>query len=121
MILKRVYILIFLVSIAAKASFILLPMDENTTESLKAYGITFWCLEKTTKPAGYSTIVVVLSCYQMLQTYARNVKLEALALKCFQMVKLGFRGNFSPSQNMETVILEKHQNCSLYSKEATLG
>jgi hypothetical protein len=33
MILKRVlYILIFLVSIAAKASFILLPMDENTTE-----------------------------------------------------------------------------------------
>jgi hypothetical protein len=39
MILKRVlYILIFLVSIAAKASFILLPMDENTQQNhLKAY------------------------------------------------------------------------------------
>jgi hypothetical protein len=68
MILKVLYILIFLVSIAAKASFILLPMDENTQQNhLKAYGITFWCLEKTTKPAGYSTTVVVLSCYQMLR------------------------------------------------------
>jgi hypothetical protein len=74
MILKRV-LYFFSGLIAAKASFILLPMDENTQQNhLKAYGITFWCLEKTTKPAGYSTIVVVLSCYQMLQTYARNVK-----------------------------------------------
>jgi hypothetical protein len=35
MILKE-YSIFFLVSIAAKASFILLPMDENTTDHLKA-------------------------------------------------------------------------------------
>jgi hypothetical protein len=47
MILKRVlYILIFLVSIAAKASFILLPMDENTTESLKSVWYYFLVFRK---------------------------------------------------------------------------
>jgi hypothetical protein len=32
------------------ASFILVPMDENyAANHLKAYGITFWCLDKITK------------------------------------------------------------------------
>jgi hypothetical protein len=76
---------------SSKASFILLPMDENTQQNHLKRMVLLSVRKKTTKPAGYSTIVVVLSCYQMLQTYARNVKLEALALKCFQMVKkLGF-------------------------------
>jgi hypothetical protein len=61
---------------------------------------------RKTKPAGYST-TVVLSCYQMLQTYARNVRLEA-----FEVLSDGEEARIldeisSPSQNMETVILEK--------------
>jgi hypothetical protein len=91
MILKRVlYILIFLVSIAAKASFIL-PMDENNKNHLKAYGITFWCLEKNYKTSWLLNYRGGSFLLPDAQTYARNVKLEALALKCFQMVKkLGF-------------------------------
>jgi hypothetical protein len=90
MIPKRVlYILIFLVSIAAKF-FILLPMDENTQQNhLKAYWITFWCLEnyKASWLLNYRGGSFLLPDAPDI----RNVKLEALALKCFQMVKkLGF-------------------------------
>jgi hypothetical protein len=51
MILKRYFILfLFLLSLTAKASFILLPMDETTQKNhLKAYGITFWCLNNNYK------------------------------------------------------------------------
>ncbi|MBC7557211.1 MAG: asparagine synthetase B, partial [Chryseobacterium sp.] len=37
-------------SIASKASFILIPMDETSQKNhLKAYGITYWCLDKNYK------------------------------------------------------------------------
>jgi hypothetical protein len=49
-------------------------MDENTTE-FKSTLLVFVQNQLVTQ------LSVVLSCYQMLQTYARNVKLEALALK----------------------------------------
>jgi hypothetical protein len=63
---------------SSKASYSVANGRKHATESLKSVWDYFWCLEKT-KPAGYSTTVVVLSCYRTLQTYAR--KLEALALK----------------------------------------
>jgi hypothetical protein len=45
---------VFYLSCQQKLLLFLLPMDENTQrEHLKAYGITFWCLEKKiTKPVG---------------------------------------------------------------------
>ena len=44
------YILIFLLTITAKASFILLPMDETSQENhLKACGITYRCINKNYK------------------------------------------------------------------------
>ena len=39
-------LLLFLVVQTARASFILIPMDEKQTNHLKAYGITFWTLEQ---------------------------------------------------------------------------
>ena len=47
---KIIGLSIFLSVITAKASFLLVPMDESTQQNhLKAYGITFWCLEKNYK------------------------------------------------------------------------
>ena len=47
---KSLYILFFLVSFTIKANFILLPMDETTQKNhLKAYGITYWALDKQYK------------------------------------------------------------------------
>src|SRR5215217_6005625 len=45
-----IYTVFFLISLSAKASFVLLPMDETTQQNhLKAYGITYWCLNKDYK------------------------------------------------------------------------
>ena len=47
---KKILIVFLLISFSAKASFILLPMDETTQQNhLKAYGITYWCLDKKYK------------------------------------------------------------------------
>jgi hypothetical protein len=43
-------LLLFLISFSGKASYILLPMDETTQQNhLKAYGITYWCLDRSYK------------------------------------------------------------------------
>ena len=49
---RHLYILLFILlfSVPVSASYILIPMDaEGQTEHLKAYGITYWTLEKQLK------------------------------------------------------------------------
>ncbi len=47
---KSISILLIFFSFFAKANFILLPMDETTQKNhLKAYGITYWAIEKQYK------------------------------------------------------------------------
>jgi hypothetical protein len=119
MIPKRVlYILVFLVSIAAKASFILLPMDENTQQNhLKAYGITFWCLEKNYKASwllNYRGGSFLLPDAPEIrkECQIRGVSFEVLSdseeTRILDEIS-------SPSQNMETVILEKAPRIAVYT------
>jgi hypothetical protein len=119
MIAKRVlYILVFLVSIAAKASFILLPMDENTQQNhLKAYGITFWCLEKNYKASwllNYRGGSFLLPDAPEIrkECQIRGVSFEVLSdseeTRILDEIS-------SPSQNMETVILEKAPRIAVYT------
>jgi hypothetical protein len=90
MIPKEYYILIFLVSIAAKLLYSVANGRKHATESLKSVWDYFWCLEnyKASWLLNYRGGSFLLP---DAQTYARNVRLEALALKCFQMVKKDFR------------------------------
>ena len=119
MIAKRVlYILVFLVSIVAKASFILLPMDENTQQNhLKAYGITFWCLEKNYKASwllNYRGGSFLLPDAPEIrkECQIRGVSFEVLSdseeTRILDEIS-------SPSQNMETVILEKAPRIAVYT------
>ncbi|PKH68186.1 asparagine synthetase B [Flavobacterium sp. ALD4] len=119
MIAKRVlYILVFLVSIVAKASFILLPMDENTQQNhLKAYGITFWCLEKNYKASwllNYRGGSFLLPDAPEIrkECQIRGVSFEVLSdseeTRILDEIS-------SPSQNMETMILEKAPRIAVYT------
>ena len=114
------YISVFLLLIcgAAKANFILLPMDETTQQNhLKAYGITFWCLDKQYKASwllnyrGGSFLLpdapeIRKECqirgvsFEVLSDGEANVILDEIS---------------SPSQNMETVILEKAPKVAVYT------
>ncbi|TDE03247.1 asparagine synthetase B [Flavobacterium hiemivividum] len=119
MIPKRVlFILVFLVSIAAKASFILLPMDENTQKNhLKAYGITFWCLEKNYKASwllNYRGGSFLLPDAPEIrkECQIRGVSFEVLSDSEEAQI---LNEIASPSQNMESVILEKAPRIAVYT------
>jgi hypothetical protein len=38
--------ILFLISLSSFASYLLIPMDESQKNHLKAYGVTYWCLER---------------------------------------------------------------------------
>ena len=47
---RSLWIFILLLSFSVRGSFILVPMDETSQQNhLKAYGITYWCLDKNYK------------------------------------------------------------------------
>lgn len=116
---KRVLCFLFLlISIMAKASFILLPMDENTQKNhLKAYGITFWCLEKNYKASwllnyrgGSFLLPDVLEIRKECQIRGVSFVILSDAEQTNILNEIA-----SPSQNMEAVILEKAPRIAVYT------
>ena len=115
---KTVLLFLILISFSAKASFVLLPMDESTQQNhLKAYGITFWCLDKKYKASwllnyrGGSFLLpdapeIRKECqirgvsFEIISDSEANTILNEIA---------------SPSQNMETVVLEKAPKIAVYT------
>ncbi|UFH36889.1 asparagine synthetase B [Flavobacterium acetivorans] len=119
MMFKRVLCFLFLlISIMAKASFILLPMDENTQKNhLKAYGITFWCLEKNYKASwllnyrgGAFLLPDVLEIRKECQIRGVSFEILSDAEQTNILNEIA-----SPSQNMEAVILEKAPRIAVYT------
>jgi len=113
-----VYIFIFLFSFTAKASFILLPMDETTQQNhLKAYGITYWCLSKDYKASwllnyrGGSFLLPDVAEIRK-ECQIRGVSFEILSDSEEASI---LEEISSPSQNMESVILEKAPKIAVYT------
>ncbi|HMI08466.1 MAG TPA: hypothetical protein VK528_13030 [Flavobacterium sp.] len=115
---KIILIFILLVSFGAKANFILLPMDETTQQNhLKAYGITYWCLDKKFKASwllNYRGGSFLLPDAPEIrkECQIRGVSFEVLsdsqANEILDMIS-------SPSVNMETVVLEKAPKIAVYT------
>lgn len=112
------YILFLLLSFAAKASFILLPMDETTQKNhLKAYGITYWCLNKQYKASwllNYRGGSFLLPDAEEIrkECQIRGVSFELLSDAEANQILDEIS---SPSQNMETVVLEKAPKVAVYT------
>lgn len=115
---KFVFTILILISFSAKANFILLPMDESTQQNhLKAYGITYWCLEKNYKASwllNYRGGSFLLPNAEEIrkECQIRGVSFEVLSENEGASIlnEIG-----SPSQNMETVILEKAPKIAVYT------
>jgi len=115
---KLLYIFLFLISFSAKAAFILLPMDETTQKNhLKAYGITYWCLDKNYK----ASWLLNYRGGSFLLPDAPEIRKECqIRGVSFEILSDGEANNIldeiaSPSQNMETVILEKAPKIAVYT------
>ncbi|MGQ2985136.1 asparagine synthetase B [Flavobacterium sp.] len=119
MLFKRIYIvLLLLASMGMKASMILLPMDETTQQNhLKAYGITYWALDRSYK-------VNWLLNYRggsFLLPDADEIRRECqIRGVSFEVVSDSEANSIlddisSPSQNMENVVLEKAPKIAVYT------
>jgi hypothetical protein len=117
--LKKLFFSLFLLlSFSVKANFILLPMDETSQKNhLKAYGITYWALDKKYKASwllnyrGGSFLLPDASEIRK-ECQIRGVSFEVLsdAEADAMLAEIA-----SPSQNMETVVLEKAPKVAVYS------
>lgn len=100
------------------ANFILLPMDETTQKNhLKAYGITYWCLDKQYKASwllNYRGGSFLLPDAPEIrkECQIRGVSFEILSDSETNQI---LEEISSPSQNMETVILEKAPKIAVYT------
>ncbi|MBS7787401.1 asparagine synthetase B [Flavobacterium sp. CYK-55] len=105
-------------SFSARASFILLPMDEIAQKNhLKAYGITYWTLNKNYKASwllNYRGGSFLLPDAEEIrrECQIRGVSFELLSDAEAQQILDEIS---SPSQNMETVVLEKAPKVAVYT------
>jgi hypothetical protein len=110
--------LFLLITFSVKASFILLPMDETTQQNhLKAYGITYWCLDKKYKASwllNYRGGSFLLPDSEEIrkECQIRGVSFEVLSDSETNSILDEIS---SPSQNMENVILEKAPKVAVYT------
>lgn len=115
---KLLIILIILVSLSAKASFVLLPMDETTQKNhLKAYGITYWCLSKDYKASwllnyrgGSFLLPDALEIRKECQIRGVSFEIISDSEEATILDEIS-----SPSQNMEAVALEKAPKIAVYT------
>lgn len=115
---RLLFLVVVFLSIQAKASFILLPMDESSQKNhLKAYGITFWCIDKSYKASwllNYRGGSFLLPDAEEIrkECQIRGVSFEVISDNEQQTILNEIN---SPSQNMEAVLLEKAPKIAVYT------
>ena len=121
---KIVALLLFLfISANTFASYILIPMDaEGQKNHLKAYGVTYWTLEKQLKVKwllNYRGGSFLLPDAEDIQRECqiRGVSYEVISNSKAEEILVLIS---SPSQNMEAVVLEKAPKIAVYSPKGNL-
>ena len=120
---KNIIIFVFLITLQVSASYILIPMDaESQKEHLKAYGITYWLLEKQQKVKwllNYRGGSFLLPDSEEIrrECQIRGVSFEILSNSKTEEILAEIS---SPSQNMEAVVLEKAPRIAVYSPKGNL-
>ena len=112
------YTFLLLLTITVKASFILLPMDETSQKNhLKAYGITYWCLNKNYKASWLLNYRGGAFLLPDADEIRKECQIRGVS---FEVISDGdevaiLNEISSPSQNMESVILEKAPKIAVYT------
>ncbi|RED18885.1 hypothetical protein BD847_4132 [Flavobacterium cutihirudinis] len=113
-----VCIFLLMLSWSAKASFILLPMDETTQQNhLKAYGITYWCLSRDYKASWLLNFRGGSFLLPDAEEIRKECKIRGVSFEILSDSEETAILNeiSSPSQNMESVILEKAPKIAVYT------
>ena len=100
------------------ASFVLLPMEaEGQQNHLKAYGITYWALEKQYKVSWLLNYRGGSFLLPDTDEIRKECQIRGVTFEVFSDSKMNaiLEEISSPSQNMETVILEKAPKIAVYT------
>ncbi|WP_339894235.1 asparagine synthetase B [uncultured Algibacter sp.] len=115
---KALFILILFCSTQMFASYILIPMDvDGQKNHLKAYGITYWTLNKGLKVKwllNYKGGSFLLPDTEAIQ---RECQIRGVSFEVISNAKAESVLEYiaSPSQNMEAVVLEKAPKIAVYT------
>ena len=118
-----VFLILFLFVSKGFASYILIPMDADTQKNhLKAYGITYWSLEKDVKVKwllNYRGGSFLLPDSEAIQ---RECKIRGVSFEIISDSKTEqiLKEIASPSKNMEAVVLEKAPKIAVYTPQGKL-
>jgi hypothetical protein len=115
---KIAFLLLLFLCFGARASMILLPMDETSQiNHLKAYGITYWALDKSYKASWLLNYRGGSFLLPDTEEIRRECKIRGVSYEILSDAEAnGIMDDISsPSQNMETVVLEKAPKIAVYS------
>jgi hypothetical protein len=115
-----IYLLLFFLSFSIKcsASFVLLPMEaEGQQNHLKAYGITYWALEKQYKVSWLLNYRGGSFLLPDSEDIRKECQIRGVTFEVFSDSKMNsiLEEISSPSQNMEVVVLEKAPKIAVYT------
>ena len=111
-------VFVFLMVLSSRAGFILLPMDEGTQQNhLKAYGITYWALDRQYKASWLLNYRGGSFLLPDVDEIRKECQIRGVS---FELLSDGQANAIldeisSPSQNMETVVLEKAPKIAVYT------
>ncbi len=111
------FIIIGLISFQAKATYLLLPMDETQTNHLKAYGLTYWILQKDIEVywllnyRGGSFMCKYAQAFEN-ELVIRGIKYEVISDATSNDI---LQEIAAPDANMDAMKLEKVPKIAVYS------
>lgn len=116
---KKLLLVVFLLATQfSKASFILIPMDDVTqTNHLKAYGITYWYLQKGSAAKWLLNYKGGSFLLEDSETTRNECKIRGVFFQVISDAEVAkiLKEISSPSKNMEVVDLEKAPKIAVYS------
>ncbi|MFZ4797597.1 MAG: asparagine synthetase B [Bacteroidia bacterium] len=114
---KLFFILFFFLSISGFASRILVPMDENQKNHLKAYGMAYWILQKDIEVDWLLNFKAGSFMFGYEQSYERELKIRGISYEVISEAQVSeiLLQIAKPDVNMELVKLYKAPKIAVYS------
>ncbi len=112
-----IFTFLFFVAIVAKASYILLPMDNSQKDHLKCYGIAYWFLEKGGKVDWMLNYRGGSFCFQYSDELEKECLIRGVS---YDVIPDASYNNIvaeiaNPEANMDVMKLEKSPKVAVYS------
>lgn len=114
---KLYFILFFFLSISGFASRILVPMDDNQKNHLKAYGMAYWILQKDIEVDWLLNYKAGSFMFGYEQSYERELKIRGISYEVISEAQVSeiLLQIAKPDVNMELVKLYKAPKIAVYS------